>query len=864
VAAAIVQKFLETDCSVHRQPSFFMLGGQTGVGKSFIAAAVMGLLVRLWALENNHRPTQAGWPYCVFVTEPTLLDQMAGEITRADPLLRPRIATTVREADAFFGEAGCAPWPMVMVTSRTTMKDGCGTTPAVIEKKTRYRDQDGKLAAETRFVCPQCHAIQTESAKEDGEWLEIPVVDFNYFVNAYRACSACGAPLWQQSRQVGGQGYHVDFWECDQHWSADADRQRGVPEYIQRISQAACQTFCLEGRREDFPLQHGDTLYLFDDMLVVRRGAPVVATFDVHTRELATDKTQFQKWVRRLADRPLPPGTRIWRVPRPRRELLSPPPARLPVAEYLRRLARRGRRRGDSPSRPYRPCRALVTVIDEAHGYKGSDTNAGYALANLMETGHKVLALTGTPYSGYASSVFYLEYRTNPEFRRLWPYHGGVTDFVRRYGLLEWIERRSRRGAIVDADDDTAGYSALSGYRRRRERVRERPAASPELIALLLDHYLFVNFSDLGIPMVPRSEHPVLVTPEKDFEQAYMGFLKEALTALREAKEQRLNLAGSFRQALLVYCAAPWRRAEVRDRVGNVWAWAPDLEIVCPHCGRTLFKEPACECTGQPVAGAKRPRIFIKEQALLDRLLESKAKGRPAIVYVMHTGDLDIVAGRWVGPESLCARHGLSAVDGRTWSARKRQKQIEQAVLGGADVVFINPKRVALGMNLIAFCDVHFYQVEDIYALMVQAFARPWRPTQTKDVRGFYHAVRGTAEHLALQRHARKLYAALLMHGDPLNSALFDELPVSDFDFMRQLVKLVDEAPVDDLGAMFAQYNQAVAEALRPSDYLGGFQIEMERRTFEPAGLAARERELEAILEMPADAPTMGVQMSLL
>jgi hypothetical protein len=202
----------------------------------------------------------------------------------------------------------------------------------------------------------------------------------------------------------------------------------------------------------------------------------------------------------------------------------------------------------------------------------------------------------------------------------------------------------------VDADDDTAGYSALSGYRRRRERVRERPAASPELIALLLDHYLFVNFSDLGIPMVARSEHPVLVAPEKDFEQAYTTFLQEAIAALREAKEQRLNLAGSFRQALLVYCAAPWRRAEVKDRVGNVWAWAPDLEIVCPSCARTLFKEPACDCTGQSVAGVKRPRVFAKEQALLDRLLESKDKGRPAIVYVMHTGDLDIVTGRWVGP----------------------------------------------------------------------------------------------------------------------------------------------------------------------------------------------------------------------
>ncbi len=864
VVAAIVQKFLETDGRANRQRSFFMLGGQTGVGKSFIAAAVMGLLVRLWAVENNHPAARAGWPYCVFVTESTLLDQMAEEIARADPLLRPRVVNSIGEADAFFKEAESAPWPLVMVTSRMLMKDGCGMVPAVIEKKRRFRDQNGNLATETRYICPQCNAIQTEAAKGENEWSEVPVLEFSYFVNTYRACSACGAPLWQQNRQVGSKGYHAAFWECDQHWLADADRQRNAPDSIQRINKAVCETFRLEGQMADFPLQHSDRLYLFDDILVVRRRESVVATLNIHTGELMTDKPQFHEWERRLAVSPLPPETRLWRVPKPRGELLSPPPARLPVAEYLRRLAKHGRQMNTTSGTLLRKYQALVTVIDEAHGYKGSDTNAGYALANLVETGHKVLAMTGTPYSGYASNLFYLEYRTNPIFRRLWPYHGGANDFVRRYGLLEWIERRSRRKTSMGTEDDTAGYSALSGYRRRREHVRERPAASPELIALLLDHYLFVNFSDLGIPMAPRTEYPLLVTPEKEFEQAYTTFLREAITALREAREQNINLAGAFRQALLVYCAAPWRQAEIRDRDGKVWVWAPDLEIICPRCGQALFKEAACSCSGKPVAGIKQPHIFAKERALLDRLLESKAQGRPAIVYVTHTGTLDIVTGRWVGPESLCARCGLNVVDGRTWTVRKRQKQIEQAVIGRADAVFINPKRVALGMNLISFCDVHFYQVADIYALMVQAFARPWRPTQTKDVRGFYHAVRGTAEHLALQRHARKLYAALLVHGDPLNSALFDELPVADFDFMRQLVKMLDEAPLDDLKTMFAQYNQAVADAMCPSDYLGDFQIEMERRDFEPENIEASERELESALEMPADAPDPAVQLALL
>ena len=817
---------------------------------TFTAIAVMGLFARMWSVETGHNPSDPGWPYFLFVTEPTLLDQMVVEVKRGDPLLRPKVVADVQEVEAFLAEAETAPWPMVMITSRTALKDGCGTVPAVVQRRFAYRDRGThQIMIEPRFHCPDCGAVQTEEVKEDEEWLELPVTDIGYFQNTYRTCVACGGALWQQARQFGGHaGYRASYAECETHWAAEADRRHGAPETVQRIGRAVTQSRVLEGTRADFALEAGDTLVLHGDTLVVRRGAPIVATLDTCTWEVSTEKRGFARWAHLLSQRPLPPGTRVWQVPPPKKVLLNPPPARLAVVDHLRRLAKHGRPVRGPDGRPgRRRYRALLAVIDEMHTYKAEDSNAGAALAHVVETAHKVMGLTATPYGGYASSLFAIEYRTNPEFRRLWA-HDGIVDYVRRHGLFEWVERRHR--SFAAGYHGAGGYSAMSGVARKRERLKELPAASPEMIAGLLDHYLFVGFSDLGIQMVPRTEHPVLVEPDEDFMSAYRTFAAEASGALHAARDDRVNLAGSIHQALLVYAAAPWRAAHVRDRSGRVWAWAPDLEMVCPRCGRTLFKDAACTCTGDSVEGVKRPRVFARERALLDRLVAAKAAHRPAIVYVIHTGELDIVTGRWIGPDGLCASLGISAVDGRGWAAGKRQARMEQAVLSGADAVFINPQRVALGMNLTSFSTVHFYQVADQFALMVQAFARPWRPTQTQPVEGYYHAARGTLEQHVLQRHARKLYAALLVHGDPLQSPLFDDADVDDFDLLRQLTTLVQGSKVDDLAAMFAQYNAAIEQTVVPSGYIGGYQIEVEARSFE-AREQALERQLEAALVAP-------------
>ena len=117
-------------------------------------------------------------------------------------------------------------------------------------------------------------------------------------------------------------------------------------------------------------------------------------------------------------------------------------------------------------------------ILDEAHHTKGADTDVGYASADLVAGATKVIAMTGTLYSGKASSIFYLLYRLFPHFRQLYGYNE-VQRFIEHHGLQETITR-------VKADD---GYHSTYGYHRENVRMREIPGVSPGMVTMLLGQH---------------------------------------------------------------------------------------------------------------------------------------------------------------------------------------------------------------------------------------------------------------------------------------------------------------------------------------------------------------------------------------
>jgi superfamily II DNA or RNA helicase len=59
------------------------------------------------------------------------------------------------------------------------------------------------------------------------------------------------------------------------------------------------------------------------------------------------------------------------------------------------------------------PDRVYLLIWDEVHEAQHGDTGNGEAFSRMAGLAKKVLAMTGTPFNGRASSIFNLEYALN-------------------------------------------------------------------------------------------------------------------------------------------------------------------------------------------------------------------------------------------------------------------------------------------------------------------------------------------------------------------------------------------------------------------------------------------------------------------
>nr|MDP9480265.1 DEAD/DEAH box helicase family protein [Actinomycetota bacterium] len=102
-----------------------------------------------------------------------------------------------------------------------------------------------------------------------------------------------------------------------------------------------------------------------------------------------------------------------------------------------------------------------LCIIDEMHEMKGRGTAQGLAAAAIAEACPKVLALSGTLFGGYSSSIFYLLYRFSRNIRGEFGYHD-ESKWISRYGILE---------RISTTDDDPTEYGSYSKRRAYRTRT---------------------------------------------------------------------------------------------------------------------------------------------------------------------------------------------------------------------------------------------------------------------------------------------------------------------------------------------------------------------------------------------------------
>jgi hypothetical protein len=367
-------------------------------------------------------------------------------------------------------------------------------------------------------------------------------------------------------------------------------------------------------------------------------------------------------------------------------------------------------------------------ICDEVHELKGGATAQGNAFGTLASACRKTIALTGTLLGGYASHMFYLNYRLNPQAMLAdGLQYGKEMNFISRYGVLERVTR------YYSGDDNVC-----SKGRKGATLTREKPGVSPAIFSNhLMGSTVFLNLEDIALDLPELTEEVVPVEMDGDLAEAYHELENKVGTAMREmlVKGSR-KLLGTYLNSLLCYPDRPFHNEP----------------IIYPGTDRVI---------AQPAA-LPEDRMYGKEQHLLNIVRKELAEGRRCFVYCVYTNTRDITARL----KDIMTRNGIRSEILRSQvKPELREEWLREKVDQDIQAIIGNPILVQTGLDLLDFPTIIFYQTGYSIFTLRQASRRSWRIGQDKPVRIHYLHYRGTMQERALELVGKKLSASLAIEG---------------------------------------------------------------------------------------------------
>lgn len=425
-------------------------------------------------------------------------------------------------------------------------------------------------------------------------------------------------------------------------------------------------------------------------------------------------------------------------------------------------------------------------VADEVHEYKSGDSAIGQAFGQLINHTEKQILLTGTLMGGMSRDVFYLLARLNPKqlLKESITYYD-ETVFNKRYGISEFNTR------------------SIEG--RLKKNTLQKPGISPHLFPIhLMANCAFLELNDMGYALPPYEEIPVVVDMSEEHALAYNSLAKDMLTAIRSEDDLKgMASVSTFMNAMYQYADAPFNVPEIS----------------------TYNSEGKQFVLGEPRNFDKNEFMPAKLQELINTVDEEVyVHGRKNLVYVKYTGteawnQMDTYLydefkkrGFKVG----ILRNGRS-YDGIKMPKNSRSREAwlhDMMEKHDWDVLITNPRLVKVGLDLLSFPSIHFFQLDYSTYDYMQASRRSWRLKQTKNVKVFTYVYRGTIQEKALNLIARKIDAALAMQGKFSEEGL--RAMADSGDGMNALAKQLMQDDVleelDTVHDIFARKNQSFEE----------------------------------------------------
>ena len=319
-----------------------------------------------------------------------------------------------------------------------------------------------------------------------------------------------------------------------------------------------------------------------------------------------------------------------------------------------------------------------------------------------------------------------------------------------------WIERYGVLQKITTIKEE----EGLTTKSKRRTIVKEKPGLSPLLLGkMLLSNSVFLRLGDVMDHLEPYEENVIELGMPPGMSELYTQFEEDMTEALKEALVRGDNsLLGAYVHALMSY----------PERIYK------GVEVIHPHTKKQV-------AYGPPLQG-----VMPKEHELVSIIKRELEQGRKVMVYFQNSLTTDI-SPRIV---SMLEEEYIRVKVLKSGDTEGRAQLIDKWVRKGMDVLMTNPKKVEVGMDLLDFPSIIFYQIPMSTYTLRQASRRSWRIPQKKPVKVYFLTYIGTMQTRLMQLMAQKLTSSLAIEGELTDKGLAALSETSD-SMAMELAKML-------------------------------------------------------------------------
>ena len=194
-----------------------------------------------------------------------------------------------------------------------------------------------------------------------------------------------------------------------------------------------------------------------------------------------------------------------------------------------------------------------------------------------------------------------------------------------------------------------------------------------------------------------------------------------------------------------------------------------------------------------------------KEEELISIIKQELSEKRKVLVYIQNSDRTDI-SPRLV---SMMEKEKVNVKVLRSGDTEGRARIIDNWVKDGMDVLITNPKKVEVGMDLIDFPTIIFYQLPFSTYTLRQASRRSWRITQDRPVKVYFLTYSKTMQTQLMKLMADKMTTSLAIEGELTDEGLAALSDTTD-SMARELTKMLIEKSGDNrsLKDVWADYRK--------------------------------------------------------